>query len=214
MKPPLWSFFHLIDKRHIALVPLRCSAPTELLGEPQVNPKILRAHLCRGPGEYVSLSRWETLWVFWTVCWRFFSQLQFVTIKWQWKRISQYHTKSGTRRAAVAAKSFSDNSHATSEGQFCTFSSPAGARFLHNRDLILAEHFHPVFSAKLRRKMIESSSNEEPYLFNIFNLTQNFVLWATLSLTKMKLILLWAAGWMKWSVLTRIIPRSSNTGNF
>lgn len=49
--------------------------------------------------------------------------------------------KSGTQRAAVAAQSFSNNSHATSECQFCIFLSPAGARFLHNWDMIFFQYF-------------------------------------------------------------------------
>lgn len=46
LKPALWSFVHLINKSHIASVPLRSSAPTGLLWEPQANPKILQGHIC------------------------------------------------------------------------------------------------------------------------------------------------------------------------
>lgn len=71
LKPALWSFVLLNNKSPIASVPLRSSAPTGLPGEPQVNPNPSRAHECWGLGEDSSLSRWETLWVFSTVCWGF-----------------------------------------------------------------------------------------------------------------------------------------------
>lgn len=67
LKPALWSFVHLITKSHMGSVPL--SSALRAPGEPQ-NPS--RAHLCQGLDEDTSLSRWETLWVFSTVCWVFF----------------------------------------------------------------------------------------------------------------------------------------------
>lgn len=139
----------------------------------------------------------------------FFPQLPFFTVKWQCKHISLHHMNLELKRAA---KSFCDNCQATSESQLCIFSSPAGTTFLHNRELIFCRTFPPCTLSQAKE---EGDKNlPQLYLFNISNLTQNFSFWATLNLLKMQLRLLWAGGWMKWSVLTWIIPQPSNTGNF
>lgn len=164
LKLALWSFAHLNNKSHTASAPLRSSAPAGLLGEPQVNPKTLQGHICAEGWVKTFHSADERQFGCSQLCAGAFSQLQFVTIKWQWKHISQYHMKFGTQRAAVTAKSFSDNSHATSESQFCLFSGLAGATFLHNGDLIFCRTFPPCVLSQAKE---EGDNNP--------SLTRNFI---------------------------------------
>lgn len=73
--------------------------------------------------------------------------------------------KFGTQRAAVAAQSFSDNSHTTSESQFCIFPSPAGARFFHNWNMIFFQYvrsyseFLPLSNSKLDEEAAEPAQS-------------------------------------------------------
>lgn len=77
--------------------------------------------------------------------------------------------KFGTQRAAVTAKRFSDNSHATSESQFCLFSGPAGATFLHNRDLIFCRTFPPCVLSQAK----EEGDNNPSLIYSIFQILLN-----------------------------------------
>lgn len=135
-------------------------------GEPQ-NPS--RAQLCQGLGEDASLSRWETLGVFSTLCWDFlfFPQLQFFTIKWHCKHISLYHMKLGTQRAA---QSFCDNCQATSESQLCIFSSPAGATFLHNRELIFCRTFPLCVLSQAKEEGDKNPPLMRNFIYSIFQI--------------------------------------------
>lgn len=74
--------------------------------------------------------------------------------------------KFGTQRAA---KSFSDNSHATSESQLCIFSSPAGATFLHNRDLIFCRTFPPCALSQAKEKG-DKNTLMRNFIYSIFQI--------------------------------------------